>query len=182
LDQTGLVNKIFTSVNSIDIGRKGLAADGNERQGRLSYEVGISLALSSFQEAQKTAGCELLILVEETFLQQELQYCHPDDIITRNSLTQAIQSFEDALRSLDVVGRPSAYQEAEKTHPTTKNRKYGLPQDAFHQACDAHRTRLSNSLRTPGINMIEKAVIQQRMANMKTAVSCYMEKQKTALK
>ncbi|GHV82402.1 hypothetical protein AGMMS49991_09600 [Spirochaetia bacterium] len=51
----------------------------------------------------------------------------------------------------------------------------------IHQACDAHRTRLSNSLRTPGINMTEKAVIQQRVANMKTAVSYYIEKQKAAL-
>jgi hypothetical protein len=163
------------------MGRKDLATDGIEHEGRLSYEMGISLAKAGFLEAQKTADCELVILAEETFLQQELQYCHPDDTITRNSLTQAIQGFEDALRSLDVVSRPSAYQEAEKTHPTTKNRKHGLPQDAFHQACDAHRTRLSNSLRTPGINMIEKAVLQQRSANMKTAVSTYIEKQKAAL-
>ncbi|GHV04866.1 hypothetical protein FACS189485_11000 [Spirochaetia bacterium] len=39
------------------------------------------------------------LLAEDTFLQQELNYCHPDDTITRNSLTQAIQSFEDALFS-----------------------------------------------------------------------------------
>jgi hypothetical protein len=52
---------------------------------------------------------------------------------------------------------------------------------SIHQACDGHRTRLSNSLRTPGINMKEKAVIHQRAANMKTAVSHYMEKQKAAL-
>lgn len=158
-----------------------LADDGREHQGRLSYESGISSAFAAFQEAKKIADCKILILAEETFLQQELHYCEIADTITRNSLTQAVQSFEDALRSLDVVGRPSAYQEAEKTHPTTRNRKHGLPQDAFHQACNAHRTRLSNSLRTPGINMIEKAVIQQRMANMNTAVSCYIEKQQAAL-
>jgi hypothetical protein len=158
-----------------------LAANGNEHQGRLSYESGISSAMTCFREAQTAADCELLILAEETFLQQELQYCESADTITRNSLTQAIQSFEDALRSLDVVNRPAAYLEAEKTHPTTRNRKHGFPQDAFHQACNAHRTRLSNSLRTPGINMIEKAVIQERMANMNTAVSCYIEKQQAAL-
>ncbi|GHU17662.1 hypothetical protein FACS1894163_08850 [Spirochaetia bacterium] len=177
----GLVNDIFSSVNSIDLGRKGLATDGNEHEGRISYESGISLAMISFQEAQITADCELLILTEETFLRQELHFCHPADTITRSSLTQAIQSFVDAQRSLNIVSRPSAYQEAEATYSTTKNRIHGCPRDIFHQACDAHRTRLSNSLRTPGINMIEKAVIQQRMANMKTAVSCYMEKQKRAL-
>jgi hypothetical protein len=181
LAKIGLIKSIFTSVNSIDRGRKGLATDGNEHEGRISYEIGISLALASFQEAQTSADCEILILAEETFLQQELHFCHAGDTITLSSLTQAIQSFEDSLRSLDVVGRPSAYQEAEATYSTTKNRTQGCPRDIFHQACAGHRTRLSNSLRTPGINMIEKAVIQQRMANMKTAVSCYLEKQKKAL-
>jgi hypothetical protein len=181
LGNIGLVNKIFTSVNSIDLGRKGVATNGKEHQGRLHYESGISSAMSCFQEAQITADCELLILIEETFLRQELHYCEAGDAITRNSLTQAIQSFVDAQRSLGVVSRPSAYQEAEATYSTTKNRIKGCPRDVFHQACDAHRTRLSNSLRTPGINMIEKAVIQQRMANMKTAVSSYIEKQKAAL-
>jgi hypothetical protein len=182
LDKIGLINKIFTSVNSIDLGRKGLDTDGEEHDGRLNYEDGIFSAMTAFQEAQKTADCGLLILTEETFLRQELHYCDTNDAITLSSLTQAVQSFGDAQRSLDVVNRPSTYQEAEKTHPTTKFRKHGLPQDAFHQACDAHRTRLSNSLRTPGVNMKEKAVIQQRVANMKTAVSAYIEKQRAALK
>jgi hypothetical protein len=181
LVRAGLVNNIFISVNSIDRGRKALAIDGKEHEGRLFYEEGISLALASFQEAQTSADCEILILAEETFLQQELHFCHPADTITLSSLTQAIRSFEDSQRSLDVVSRPSAYQEAEATYSTTKNRIQGCPRDIFHQACTGHRTRLSNSLRTPGINMIEKAVIQQRMANMKIAVSCYMEKQKKAL-
>ena len=181
MDQIGLINKIFLSVNSINLGRKALDTDGEEHQGRLNYEDGISLALTSFQESQTAVDCELLILAEETFLQQELQYCDVSDTITRNSLTQAIQSFEDALRYLKIVEVTALYQAAEATHPTTKNRKHGLHQDAFHQACDAHRTRLSNSLRTPGINMKEKSVIQQRAANMKIAVSYYIEKQRAAL-
>jgi hypothetical protein len=181
LDQTGLVNNILISVNSIDLGRKGLAADGGEHQGRLHYESGISLAMTCFQEAQKTADCEVLLLAEETFLQQELHYCEADDTITRSSLTQAIQSFRDAGRSLKIVADKTLYQAAEATYATTKNRVQGCPRDIFHQACEGHRTRLSNSLRTPGIRKIEKAVIQQRSANMKAAVGSYIEKQKVAL-
>ncbi|GHV78321.1 hypothetical protein AGMMS49944_01120 [Spirochaetia bacterium] len=181
MGKIGLVNDIFISVNSIDIGRKMLATDGKEHQGRLSYEDGISLALTSFQEAQTSADCELLILSEQAFLEQELHFCHDNDVITRNSLTQAIQDFEDSLRCLKTIGVTALYQAAETTYSTTKNRTQGFPRDIFHQACDAHRTRLSNSLRTPGINMIEKAVLQQRMANMKTAVGSYIEKQKEAL-
>jgi hypothetical protein len=181
LDKTGLLSKIFISVNSIDLGRKGLATDSKEHQGRLHYEGGISLAMSCFQEAQKTKDCELLILAEETFLKQEFNYCEDDDSITLSSLTQAIQSFEDSLRSLKIVEDKTLYQAAEATYATTKNRVQGCPRDIFHQACDGHRTRLSNSLRTPGIRKIEKEVIQQRVTNIKTAKDSYIEKQKKAL-
>jgi hypothetical protein len=114
-------------------------------------------------------------------LEQELHFCHDNDAIARNSLIQAIQDFEDALRCLKTVENKALYQAAETTYSTTKHRIRGFPSDIFHQACTAHRTRLSNSLRTPGINMTEKAVIQQRMVNMKTAISYYIEKQKTVL-
>jgi hypothetical protein len=163
------------------LGRKGLAADGKEHQGRISFENGISSSLVAFQEAQTTADCELLILAEETFLQQELQYCETDDSITLSSLTQAIANFEDSLRSLKIVENKTLYRAAEATYSTTKNRIQGCPRDIFHQACDSHRTRLSNSLRTPGIRKIEKSVIQQRIANIKTAKDSYIEKQKKAL-
>jgi hypothetical protein len=129
--------QIFRSVYNIDLGRKGFDTDGGEHQGRLSYEDGISVAMASFQEAQTTGDCELLILAEETFLQQELNYCDAGDAITLSSLTQAIQSFEDSLRSLDVAGRPSAYREAEKTYPTTKDRIQGCPRDVANLRFDS---------------------------------------------
>jgi hypothetical protein len=163
------------------LGRKGLSSDGKEHEGRISYENGISSALAAFKEAQSLADCQIIILSEETFVRQELQFCHADDTITRSSLTQAIQGFEDALRSLKTVENKTLYRAAETTHPTTKNRDRDLPKDAFHQACISHLARLSNTLRSPGINMIEKAVIQQRMVNMRIAVGSYKEKQRAAL-
>jgi hypothetical protein len=182
LDQTGLLNNIFISVNFIDLGRKSLATDGEEHEGRISYETGISLAMNNFQDVQKVSDCELILLAEETFLQQELHYCEDDDTITLNSLTAAIQNFEDALRSLKVVEDKTLYRAAEATYSTTKNRVQGCPRDIFHQACVGHCTRLSNSLRTPGIRKIEKAVIQQRVVNIKTAKDSYIEKQKKAFR
>ncbi|GHV85513.1 hypothetical protein AGMMS50230_11210 [Spirochaetia bacterium] len=68
-------------------------------------------------------------------------------------------------RSLQAVA-DSGYKTAEKTYPQNpKYRIQGFPKDAFHLACIAHRTRFRNVLRSPGINMIEKAVLQQRTAN-----------------
>jgi hypothetical protein len=183
MDPTGLLNKILQAVVDIDLGRKGLTTDSEEHNGRIHYERGIYTALSAFKEAQASADPKTLILAELAFLQQELQFCHEADTDTRSSLSQAIQTFNDALLSLEAVEDAVMYQGAEKTHPHgPKYRIQGYPKDAFHLACIAHRTRIRNSLRTPGINMIEKAVLNQRSANMTTAQNGYIEKQKKVLK
>jgi hypothetical protein len=182
MDLDGLRNSILGAAADIDTGRKGLAADGEEHEGRIHYENGISTALSAFQEAQTVGDPQTFVLTELTFLQQELQFCDEADTITQSSLTQAIQSFEDALRCLKIVEDAKAYRSAEATHPTAaKYRIRGYPKDAFHLACIAHRTRLQNSLRTPGIAMKEKAVLEQRAANMTAAQGRYIAKQEQAL-
>jgi hypothetical protein len=182
MDPTGLINKIFQAVVDIDFGRKGLTTDGKEHDGRIAYETGITGASGAFKEAQGSADPQTLILVELAFLQQELQFCSESDADTKSSLTQAVQSFEDALRSLEVVENAALYQGAEKTWPTSsKYRIQGSPKDAFHLACIGHRTRLRNVLRAPGINMIEKAVLNQRIVNMSSAQNGYTKKQKNTI-
>jgi hypothetical protein len=162
LDQIGLIDNVVTSAYNIDVGRKGFAVPGEERQGRISYEDGIAHALAAFQEAQRIADPQTLILAEVGFLTQELEFCAKGDTDTRNSLTRAIQSFRDALRSLEVVEDAVLYTSAEKTHPTDpKKRVEGFPKDAFHQACASHKARLRNILRTPGVDMMEKALLKQ---------------------
>jgi len=162
MELTGLLARIAFASVYIDNGRRGLDTDGQEHKGRLSYEVGISNALTIFQEVQDINDPQIIILSEEAFLQQELNFCDENDETAKNSLIRAIQSFEDALRCLKTVEDPASYRIAETTFPTdTKNRIKTFPRDAVHQACSAHWTRLQNSLRTPGINMKEKAVLTQ---------------------
>jgi len=48
-------------------------------------------------------------------------------------------------------------------------------------ACIAHRARLKNILRSSGFDPIEKALLQQRFANLAAAQGGYVEKQKKAL-
>jgi hypothetical protein len=188
LDQTGLLYDVLTGAYNIDNGRKGFAVPGEERQGRISYEKGIALAMAAFQEAQRSADPQTLILAEVYFLTQELEFCARGDTDTRNSLTRAIQSFRDAgppqvaMRSLEVVEGAVLYTSAEKTHPTDpKKRVQGFPKDAFHQACASHKARLRNILRTPGVDMMEKTLLKQRAVNMQTAQGAYVEKQRKAL-
>jgi hypothetical protein len=177
-----LLNNVLTGANNIDNGRKGFAVPGKERQGRISYEDGIARALAAFQEAQRIADPQTLILAEMAFLSQELQFCVKGDTDTQNSLTYAIQSFRDALRSLATVEDAAGYKIAETTHPTyPKKRVQGFPMDAFHQACGSHKARLRNILRTPGVDMLEKDLLKQRAVNMKVAQGAYVEKQRRAL-
>ena len=182
MDKTGLVSSIVEAALAIDFGRKSFATKGKEHEGRLSYERGISEALSAFKDAQSAADPQIILLVEYTFLSQELQFCEETDKDTLSSLTQAIQSFDDAFLALKTVEDAALYQGAETTYPhSRKYRVNGFPKDSFHIATISHKTRLQNILRSPGIDPIEKALLKQRYANLSTAQSGYIEKQKKAM-
>ena len=182
MDLTGLLNNIYEATLAIDFGRKGFATRGKAEEGRISYEKGISIALSAFKDAQSTIDPQAIILVEYTFLTQELHFCNDADTDSISSLTSAIQSFDDAFLALKTVEDGSLYLGAEQTHPHSKKyRISGYPKDSFHIACIAHRTRLQNMLRTPGVDPIEKALLKQRLANLATAQAGYIEKQRKVL-
>ena len=182
LDLAGLLSNIYEAAIGIDSGRKGFATKGKAEEGRILFEDGIAKALSIFQKAQITYDPQTLILAEYTFITQDLQFCLNTDKETLNSLTKAIQSFDDAFLALQVVENSVNYKEAEKTHPHRKeNRVKGFPKDSFHIACISHKTRLNNVIRSPGIDPIEKDLLKQRLINLTTAQNGYIEKQKRAL-
>jgi len=162
LDTTGLVSKVYSAAFAIDFGRKGFAIRGKAEEGRISYETGISVALSAFRDAQSTIDPQVIILIEYTFLSQELQFCDETDKDSLSSLKKAIQSFDDAFLVLKIVDDKSLYQSVENSHPHDKKyRVSGFPKDSFHIACGGHKTRLQNILRSPGIDPIEKNLLKQ---------------------
>jgi hypothetical protein len=165
------------------MGRKGFATKGKAEEGRIFYEKGIAEALTAFKEAQATADPQTIILAEYTFLTQELQFCDKSDKDSFTSLTQAIQSFDDAFRALKVVEDSTLYHGVDECIPHHKKFrvKGGYPKDAFHIACESHKTRIQNILRAPGIDPIEKSLLKQRLANLPTAQNGYIEKKKKAL-
>ena len=179
MDPTGLLSKIYDAALSIDLGRKGFATRGKEQEGRISYEDGISAALAAFKEAEVSADPQTIILVEYTFISQELHLCEKTDTDTFSSLKKAIESFDDAFLALKVVENKIQYQGVENAIPHNgKYRVSGFPKDSFHIAAISHKTRLQNILRSPGIDPIEKALLKQRFANLSTAQTGYIEKQK----
>jgi hypothetical protein len=182
MDLISLLDSITDSANNIDIGRKSLASPGREAGGRISFELGISGAMSGFSEAQKSVDCQTLMLAELTFLQQELQFCGTSDKAAQSSLSQAIMDFNDSLNCLKIVNDPSLYKSAAKTHLSSpKECIQGMPNDAVQQSCKSHLTRLQNILKVPGMNPIERAVYDQRIANIATLKAAYLALQQKAL-
>jgi len=182
LGTTGLINSIISSTSDIDFSRKAYAVRGKAEEARISYEKGIAVAMTAFLEAQATTDPQIMLLVEYTFLTQELQLCKANDKDSLSSLTQAIQSFDDAFLVSKIVEDKKLYQGAEKTYPhSRKYRVNGFPKDSFHIAFISHKTRLQNILRSPGIDPIEKDLLKQRFANLSAAQGGYLEKQKTTM-
>ena len=181
MDQIGLVDSIVKAAIYIDAGRKGFAIRGKEQEGRISFKEGIASASSTFQKANASTDPQILILVEYTFIFQELQLCDGSDKDAIGSLTQAKQNFDDAFLAIEVVENSVVYKEADKLFPHHKNyRVSGFPKDAFHVACISHKTRLQNILRSP-VDPIEKALLKQRIVNLAAAQGAYINKQKRAM-
>ena len=182
MDLIGLAAKVYDSVVNIYAGRKGFATRGMEQEGRISYETGIASSLVAFKEAQTSADPHVIVFAEYTYISQELELCPETDTYSLKSLAHAIQGFDDAFLALQVVENSANYKEADKTHPHHSNyRISGFPKDAFHVACISHKTRLQNILRSPGIDPIEKALLEQRVVNLSAAQSGYTVKQKKAM-
>ena len=187
MDLHGLLSNITTAALNIDTGRKGFAIKGKADEGRVSYEKGIAKAFSTFRDASNqrfapTVDPRVIILIEYTYLIQELQFCDATDTDTLSSLTEAKQNFDDAFLVLEIVEDKTLYQAADKAFPhNKKHRIKGFPKDSFHLACGSHKARLKNIKRSPGIDLIEKALLQQRLANLSTAQKGYIEKQKKAM-
>ncbi|MDR2482409.1 MAG: hypothetical protein LBD08_02115 [Treponema sp.] len=184
MDRTGLIAKIHESVLRIDVGRKGQNTDGLERKGRINYEAGLSLAMEVFKAVQMIAplDLELIMMAEYTFISQELQFCAAADTNTVSSLTNAIHDIDEAFSALKILENEPVYQFVEQSISHHLNFRYkGMVKDAFHAACLGHKARIRNILKSPGISLVEKELLQQRYSNMVTAQLVYLSKQKKAL-
>ncbi|GHT49716.1 hypothetical protein AGMMS49982_03690 [Bacteroidia bacterium] len=171
-------------MDDIAVGRKKLVIEGEAEEGRWFLAKGLSLALGVFQNAgaNDSNDIETVLLVDHAYLTEEKRHCRPTETGLLNSMNVAIGSFDDALRACKAVQDAVGYKVAEMTY--SRQRKYrfrGMPKDAFHNACMAHRARLSNNLSTAGINDVERKVYAQRLSNMIAVQDAYLKRQQNAL-
>ncbi|GHT52349.1 hypothetical protein AGMMS49982_12320 [Bacteroidia bacterium] len=184
MEKIGLGPRIASCMYNIYLGRKGLVTEGGEIEGRLFLKKGLLKALSIFQEVHANVATDVMsvIVAEHAYLTEELQCCDAVETDVIASMTAGIESFNDALRAYEVVQDAVIYKGVEKSYPRNpKYRHKGMPKDAFHIACLAATARLRNSLRTPGINGIERDVYVQRAKDMVAMQDVYWELQQIAL-
>lgn len=184
MDRVGFLDKISASVFNIYQGREWLATEGLESAGRISFQKGLTLGLDIFPKIRSEAAedLDLIILAEYTFIGQELEYCDTTDINAITSLRKAIFEFDEAFFAFEVLQNTDGYKLVDKAFSHRNECRYrGMPKDAFHIACAGHIVRIKNILRSPGINLTEKKLLEQRRSNMITAQAVYLEKQKKIL-
>ncbi len=184
MEKIGLGTRISLSVEKIAIGRIGLDTDGGEVDGHVFFKRGLLEALAVFREVHASVGndVESVLLAEHAYLTEELRYCNSTEKDVISSMTAGIEAFNDALRAYEVVQDAVIYKGVEKSYPRNpKYRHKGMPKDAFHIACLAATARLRNSLKTPGINGIERDVYVQRAKDMVAMQDVYWELQQIAL-
>ncbi|WP_461256199.1 hypothetical protein [Treponema sp. R80B11-R83G3] len=158
-----------------------------QEEGRTSYEKGVTLAMTTFQQASNqgfatTADPQTILLAEYTFLSQELEFLEKSDKESISSLTKAIRFFDDAFLALQIVEYKIIYNGVDKAIPHDKDyRVKGFPKDSFHIAFHSHKARLKNILKTPGLDPIEKALLKQRLVNLSAGQNGYVELQRKTL-
>ncbi|GHV67812.1 hypothetical protein FACS1894199_14020 [Bacteroidia bacterium] len=187
MEKTGLLDRITLGVENIAIGRKELATVGAAEAGLASFMNGLLSAQVVFTEVYDNVAndIESVILVEQVYLTEERRYCRDTEKGVTASMTAGIVAFDDALRALEIAQDAAAYRNAEATYSHLPEYRYrGMPKDAFHVACLAATTRLNNTLRTlrtPGINGIERQIYDQRSKNMSAAQGAYLVIQQSVL-
>ncbi|MDR3283603.1 MAG: hypothetical protein LBS97_00290 [Treponema sp.] len=89
MEKIGLGIDMTDAVGFIFRGRLGLITDGQEHEGRLTFESGIRQAHKVFAEARASEDPELMLLAEYTYMSQTLEYATERDTVGR-SRAQAV--------------------------------------------------------------------------------------------
>jgi hypothetical protein len=182
MDKIGLENDIFSAGLYIANGRKNVFVQGEEQEGRLSFERGHALARKIFQEALTTGEVYLILLAEYLFVAQELAESEADEKEGIASAKKATERFDDAFLALEVVSQSDAYRYVDKAFPHDRDHRHnGFPRDSFHVACDSHKVRLRNGLSRIGIAKLDRELAKVRLAAVDAIQEVYCGMQERAM-
>ena len=137
--------------------------------------------LSLLQEAAELRDIDLLLRVERTFMELELEHiAHARKNIS--SLNRGIRQIDAAIIMLGRVRDPDRYEDVDFYYTLSDDlvRHSDLPKDAAHKFFGSHRTRLDN-VETGPLDESQTALLEARSSNMRLARTIYVELQQQAL-
>jgi hypothetical protein len=182
MEKSGLAAEIYAGVALIAKGRRGVQKDGEERDGRISFELGHALVREAFAAALESRDVEMIRLAEYIYTAQELAESSDAEPRGRASTQAAIDQFDDAFLALKAVEEGAPYHTVDLAFPHKKAYRYkGMPRDSFHLACSSDRTRIHNGLTRLGIPNLDIGLANERMDTLAAAQGIYLEKQTAAI-
>ncbi|GHU05410.1 hypothetical protein FACS1894158_08130 [Betaproteobacteria bacterium] len=136
--------------------------------------------LSNLQNIGKSGNLETIIVAEKSFVENDLkEYANSKNMAS--SLATAQKELEAMETNIGLVGDSKRYKEIDTSHVQPKVRdSHDLPLDSARIAFRSHHARLVNYDKTKSDDH-EKAIIQARRQNIKTAEKLYIERQEKAL-
>ena len=146
---------------------------GDDIEEARSDEKTMLLATARLGDAEK------ILKVEQVLLQKELTLVASSSAMT-SSLNTAIQELDAALKLLEKVKSPKAYQKLAAGYTLDKNQIRGLPRDEARQFFKSHQVRLRN-LDKGRLSDSERDVLSTRIDNIKSAERLYEQLQEQAL-
>ena len=135
--------------------------------------------LPLLQEAAELRDIDLLLGIEQTILETELEHL----VHTKASLASfnlAIRQIRAALAMLGHVRVPADYRWAEAHFTLPGNLVNGLPKDEAQQFFRSHESRLGNALKIPPEES-KATLLDARIGNIRLARNLYMDLQRQAL-
>jgi hypothetical protein len=182
MEKNGLSIDIAEAASTIARGRRSFTIRGETEKGLDDFEDGHALAMRIFQEAAASGDVELILLAEYLFVTQELAESEGGEPEGKASAEAALQSFDDAFLALKAVEEGPPYHTVEMAFPHRNQWRYkGLPRDAFHVACIAHKTRLKNGLSRLGLPKLDRELAKTRIIALGAIQQVYCAKQQAAL-
>lgn len=124
----------------------------------------------------------MIINAERVILRHEAQFYGKANPQALKSINEAVKELDGASKALNIVQDKDKYQAVNDAHsPKDKDRKNGLPKDAFHVFTNSHKTRLGNRIRSIEASFEERLLLKERYNNMQVAQKEYMILQAKAL-
>lgn len=135
--------------------------------------------LKSLKEVIKTDNSELMIKVEKSILQNDLER-YSNSASMESSLKTALLEMGIIQKHLAIVGDADKYKAVNEAYEHPKNRQKGLPIDEARQGFKSHFARLVNMDKSR-LSDEEKRIIDLRKTMLSTAQKLYIASQAKTL-